>query len=142
MRYHFKIRKEKKGYTAECVELKGCMTQGNSREALADHMREALQLYLDEPKDSKVAFPLPRKAAVGKGLVEVEVDPKLAFAVCMRALRLAHHLTQKRAAELIGMKGLYSYQRLESSKTANPEFETIVRIKRAFPEFDLERLVG
>ena len=33
-----------------------------------------------------------------------------------------------------------NYQRLESSKTANPELETLVKIKRAFPDFPLDAI--
>lgn len=51
-------------------------------------------------------------------------------------------MTQKEAARLLGMKNIYSYQRLESGKTANPELLTLVRIKQVFPEIDLDDVVG
>jgi antitoxin HicB len=141
VRYHFKVRKEGRGFWAQCMELEGCRTQATTRKELDKNMREALNAYLDEPEDSSVVFSLPSKKSP-KGAVEVAADPRIAFAFRLRMARLSHELTQKRAAELIGMKGLYSYQRLESSKTANPEFETIVRIKKAFPEIDVDDLVG
>jgi antitoxin HicB len=51
-------------------------------------------------------------------------------------------MNQKEAARLLGMKNIYSYQRLESGKTANPELLTLVRIKQVFPEIDLDDVVG
>ncbi len=142
MRYHFKIHKERKGYWAQCVELQGCRTQGGNLEELHRNMKEALNDFLDEPVASRLAFPPPRKRVPGRSVVEVEVAPRVALAAQLRGLRIKHQLSQKRAAALIGMKGLYSYQRLESSKTANPEFETLIRIKRAFPEFELDALIA
>ena len=53
MKYHFRLKKEKKGYTAFCIELKGCQTQGDTKSELEKNMREALDLYLDEPANSK-----------------------------------------------------------------------------------------
>lgn len=49
MRYHFKVHKEGKGFWAECLELKGCITQGNSKKELLENMQESLNLYLEEP---------------------------------------------------------------------------------------------
>ncbi len=104
-------------------------------------MEEALNLYLNEPSDSRAIFPLPRKIHILKNIVAVPVEPKVALAYLLRRTRLEHGLTQLQAAERLGLGGLYSYQRLENSKTANPEFETIIRIKRAFPELDIDELL-
>jgi transcriptional regulator with XRE-family HTH domain len=72
----------------------------------------------------------------------VPVQPKVALAFYLRQLRLAHHLTQKEVALKMGFKNLYSYQRLEYSKTANPEFMTLLQIKKVFPEFELDNLLS
>lgn len=141
MKFHFMIHREDNGYWAECVELSGCSTQGRTREDLERNMRSALNLFLDEPEDSGALFPLPLSRAP-RGSVLVAVEPRVALAFCIRRARLAMGLTQKRAAQLIGLKGLYSYQRLESAKTANPEFETLVKIKRTFPEIDFDDLIA
>mgnify|MGYP001569930185 CR=1 FL=1 len=142
MKYHFKIHKERKGYWAECLELKGCVTQGDSFEELKKNMEEALNLFLDEPSTSKATFPLPLKRVKGRGIIKVPVSPKVALAFLLRNSRLGRKLTQQQTAKLLGMKGLYSYQRLECSKTANPEFETIIKIKKAFPELPLDELLA
>jgi len=142
MKYHFLVHKEKKGIWAECVELDGCATQASSESELKKNMEEALNLFLDEPEDSKTVFPIPKKNLKGRNIVEVLVAPRVALAFLLRKYRLERNLTQTQAAKLLGMKGLYSYQRLESSKTANPEFDTLARIKKAFPELKLDELLA
>ncbi len=140
MKYHFRFHPEDGGYWAECIEISGCLTQGDTWEELEFNMREALDLTLDEPADSKEIFPKPKKGLKGRRIVEVPVSPKVALAARLRMARLARGLTQKKAAQLMGMRGLYSYQRLESSKTANPEFETLNRLKKVFPEISVDSL--
>jgi len=141
MKYHFKVTKESRGYSAVCIELPGCVTQGENRVELQKNMEEALQLYLDEPFDSRLVFPLPKRRVTEKSITEVAVKPRVAFAFALRMARLRKKLTQQEAKDLIGITGsLNNYQRLEKSKTANPVLETLVMIKRAFPDFPLEQV--
>ena len=143
MRYHFKVTKETKGFSAVCIELPGCVTQGDSEAELKANMHEALDLYLDEPADSKAVFPLPKKRITVKNAVEVAVSFRIAFAFALSRARLRCKLTQRQAADRIGITGsLNNYQRLENSNTANPELETLVRIKRAFPDFPIEQVAS
>jgi len=132
MKYHFRIHKEDRGYWAECIELSGCKTEGDNLEELEANMQESLNLYLDEPETSKIIFPLPQKISESKNVKAISVDPNVAFAFVLRRERLLRKLTQKKVADLLGV-GLYSYQRLESSKTANPRFSTIVKLVQVFP---------
>ena len=141
MKYHFKVHKEDVGFSAVCVELLGCRTEGDTEEELEANMAEALNLHLDEPATSKTVFPLPKKIVKGKAVVAVAVEPKIAFATYLRCLRLNRKLTQQQMAKKLGFKSIYSYQRLESSKTANPELITLVKLKEAFPEFHLDEVV-
>ena len=138
MKYHFKIHRAGKGFWAECLELKGIHTQGDTKGELLANMHEALNLFLNEHPDSKIVHPLPRTS--GKG-VQVEVEPQIAFAFYLRRIRLKRGLTQKEVARLMGFKNLYSYQRLEKAKTANPELSTLAQIKRLFPELNLEDIL-
>lgn len=138
MKYHFKIHKEGKGYWAECLELKGCVTQGDDLEDLKRNMKEVLDLYLDEPADSRAFFPLPKKRTPGRNVIEVAVHPQIALAVLLRRERLKKKWTQTAVADLLGMP-LYSYQRLENSKTANPEWKTLTKLLRLFPELDIRQ---
>jgi antitoxin HicB len=139
MTYHFHIHDED-GLWAECVELEGCVTQGQDRLALEKNMHEALNLYLEEPESSTVAFPMPASETSGNNIVEVEVDPSIAFSLQLRQLRLRHNLTQKEAAKRLGMRNLYSYQRLE--RRSNPSLATIKKVKTLFPDFSLDLVLG
>lgn len=138
MFYHFKIHKEPPGFWAECVELKGCVTQADNLKKLYKNMEEALNLYLNEPEASKITFPLPNKDLAGKNIVQIPINPKIAFAMKMKIYRSKKGLSQKQVADLLGMKNIYSYQRLESTKKANPNLSTIARIKEVFPEFNID----
>jgi antitoxin HicB len=143
MRYHFKVHKEGTGFWAECVELQGCQTQGKNREELEKNMAEVLNLYLSEPEDSTLTFPLPKKMKLRKNLVNVPVDPSVALAFLLKRFRHQKHLTQREVANLMGLQGsLYKYQRLEQPKTANPELKTRVLLRKAFPNFDLDLLAS
>lgn len=142
MKYHFRIHKEGRGYWAEGVELPGCSTQADSLDELRKNMAEALNLYLDEETDFEVKLPVPRRRVQGKGIEAVPVEPRVALAVQLRHIRRRRGLTQRQAAAMLGLKGLYSYQRLESPRTANPEWATVVRIKQAFPELSLDDLAA
>ena len=47
MKYHFKVHKEGDRFWAQCLELEGCVTQADTREELDQHMRDALNLYIE-----------------------------------------------------------------------------------------------
>ena len=142
MKYHFRIHKEGRGYWAECIEIEGCLTQGDSKAELLENMHEVLNLALDEPQGSKIIFPMPKKRVSGKGIAAVAVEPKIAFSLRLRQLRLKKKLTQKQVAQMLGFKNIYSYQRLENSRTANPALMTIAQIKEIFPELDIDEVIG
>lgn len=137
MKYHFKIHKDKKsGYWGECVELKGCVSQGGRLEELKTNLKEALDLYLDEPENSRVLFPLPKHISANRNCVEIAVDPQIALAFMLRMARLKHRLTQQQVAERLSVP-LYSYQRLERSQTANPRWKTLIKLCELFPDLRL-----
>ena len=141
MYYHFNIHKEADGYWGECTELEGCVTQGDTLEELQKNMGEALNLYLDEPDNSDITFPMPNKEVRGRNIVEVPVLPKIAFALMMRMLRKQRGLTQSEIAKLLGMNNIYSYQRLERSKQANPSLTTLAKIKKVFPDLKVDEIL-
>ena len=102
-------------------------------------MQEALHLYLEEPESSKKLFPSPSPKSYGRDVVSVEVDPAVAFSMQLRQLRVLNKLTQKQAAHRLGMRSLYSYQRLE--RRANPSLSTIQKVKALFPDFSLDSIL-
>lgn len=142
MKYHFKVHKEGKGYWAECIELVGCITEADSMEELQKNMQEALNLYVEEPEDSKELASLPDESIhAARNIIEVALDPQIAFAFMVRFCRIKHGLTQQQAAKKMGFDTIYSYQRLEG-KRCNPSLKIITKIKRAFPEFSVDYAVN
>ncbi len=142
MKYHFKIRKEKDGYSARCLELEGCVTEADAMDELRKNMEEALNLYVEEPEHSKVLAELPNdKIRSSKNVVEVSLDPQIAFSFMVRYCRLKHGLTQQQAAKKMGFPDLYSYQRLEAKK-CNPTLKILSKIKKLFPEFSIDYALG
>jgi antitoxin HicB len=142
MVYHFKIHKEDpQQYWAECIELNGCVTQGRDFEDLKKNMEEALNLYLNESEMSTYEFPEPIPQINDSDIIGVPVNYKIAFALNMRKVRKMKKMTQKETAEKLGMKNLYSYQRLESPKKANPNLSTIAKIKKVFPEIRVDDII-
>ncbi len=141
MKYHFKIYKEKLGYSATCIELKGCNTQGGSLKELRENMEEALNLYLSEPMTSQLIFSPPRKKIKGKNIIQVDVEPSVAIANRIRETRLKNNLTQVMMRNFLGINNLSSYQRLEDPTRSNPEFKTLMLIKSKFPQFKVDDLL-
>jgi predicted RNase H-like HicB family nuclease/DNA-binding XRE family transcriptional regulator len=139
MKYHFKIHRERGGFWAECLELDGCITQADNRKELYKNCEEALNLFLEEPMDSTIIFRLPNDSLDNrKDTIKIQVDPEIALAVLLRNYRLNSNMTQKQAAEMLGMKNIYSYQRLE--KKSNPTLNIINKIHTIFPEIELNYL--
>lgn len=142
MKYHFKVHKEGKGFWAECMELSGCFTEGDSLEELRENMQEALNLYIDEPHDSKKLAPLPDDSiSPSRSIVEVAVDPSIAFAFMVRYNRIQNGLTQRQVADKLGFENVYSYQRLEN-KNCNPTLKIVFQIKQIFPNFSVDFALG
>lgn len=139
MVYHFRIHNDPDGYWAEAIELKGCVTQGDTLEELQENMREALNLYLDEPSGSGVVDSLPNPAINGPDIARVQVEPRIAIKTALRYNRAKARLSQRQIAKAIGHKSIYGYQRYESGK-ANPTLDMLVRFKRVLPGLDLNML--
>lgn len=142
MIYHFKVHKEKKGFWAEGIELTGCRAQGENLEDLRRECEEALNLYLDEPHDSKEVFSLPHKSIKNsKGILEIEVNPQVAFSFLMRRTRLTLGFTQHQMKDHLDFRTLFSYQKLERSKTANPTLKSLMHILKRLPNFPVKYLI-
>ena len=138
MEYHFRYYKDERGgYWAKCVEVEGCQTQGDTISELEKNMNEVLNLCLAEPPDSKFIIPYPKKSVRGKNIIKVKVDPRVAFAMILRQYRIERGYSQRQAAEKLG-KELFSYQKLESVKSANPTLKTLTLLQNSFPDLKLE----
>lgn len=142
MQYHFKITKEDVGYSAECVELQGCRTQGDDMKELKENMQDVLDLFLSEPEDSKLIFPKPlvqsRVDRLKGNIMRVPVSPQVALAMRIRQARLAKGMTQSQVAKAMKMNRVYAYQRYEDPETCNPEFLTLAKLKKVLPDLEIE----
>jgi predicted RNase H-like HicB family nuclease len=139
MNYHFHVHKENNGFWAECCELSGCVAEADTLEVLKEECKESLNLYLEEPSDSKIVFPLPENELdKNKKLLSIAVEPEIALAVLLRYYRSNSRMTQKQVSEKLGMKNVYSYQRLE--KKSNPTLNIMKKIHVVFPEIKFEYL--
>jgi predicted RNase H-like HicB family nuclease len=58
------------GYVAFAPAMPGCVTQGDSREEMLDNIREAIQVYIEDCRES--GEPVPTED--GKEFVEVEAS--------------------------------------------------------------------
>jgi antitoxin HicB len=138
MFYHFKIHKEGSGYWAECMELDGCQTQADSLRTLRKNMERVLNLYLSEPENSKLQFPMPLKRLpkhMGSQVEKVHVEPNVAFAMILRQTRLKNKLTLRQMADLLEYKNINTYVKLEKAETSNPQLKTMANIIKHFSEF-------
>ncbi len=142
MKYHFKIYKEKDGYFAQCIEYEYCLTQANTLEELYINMQDALNEYVSESADSTDLAPLPNESIeMSKNIVQVPLDPHIAFAFLVRYNRIKLGLTQQEAAKRMGFETIYSYQRLETAK-CNPTLKMLARIKQLFPDFSIDYAIA
>lgn len=141
MKYNFKFHKETKGYWAECVELDGCITQGDTMEELKYNMAEALNLYLAEDDNSTFIFNKPKNIK-GKNIIPVEVEPAVALAMLIRQERLKQGKTQMEMMKHLEIKNLSNYQRLENPKKSNPEFKTLIALIKKLPQLDLAWIIN
>ncbi len=48
------IEKDKNGYYAFCPELKGCHSQGDTFEEVMNHIKEAIDLYLETMSQEEI----------------------------------------------------------------------------------------
>lgn len=88
MQYHFLVHHDDDGLWAECLELSGCVTQADSIADLPSMCSEALTLYLDEPPESEIVFPLPDSSLDGNGsLLKIAVEKDIASALLLRHKR-------------------------------------------------------
>jgi len=75
-------------YSEYCIEIEGCATQGDTMTELVRNMQEVLDLYLDEPEDSKQIIPMPDNSIDGEHIIKVGVDNKIASSMLARQERL------------------------------------------------------
>jgi predicted RNase H-like HicB family nuclease/DNA-binding XRE family transcriptional regulator len=136
MKYHFKVHKEGDGFWAECLEIPGCVTQADSRDELTANMEDAINTLIQEPEGSNYLAPLPNDSyKTSHSIAEVKVDPKIAMGFWLRYNRIKNGMTQEDAARKLGMKNIFSYQRLEHG--CNTSLGMLSRLADTFPLFKI-----
>lgn len=136
MKYHFNVYMEDNRYWADGIELPECQTQADSKKELVEQLLDVLNLYLDEPAGTNMVFPLPDYSLESKSeVLSISVDSKIAFSLLMRQYRISHRMSQKQAMESMGLRSRNSYARLEVK--CNPSFETVNKVRQAFPDFPI-----
>jgi hypothetical protein len=79
------------------------LRKADSLEELYENMQEALNLYIEEPVDSKCLAAFPDDSIkTSKNIVEVLLNPNIAFAFLIRYFRIKHGLTQKETLKRMG----------------------------------------
>ncbi len=104
-------------------------------------MQIALELYLTESTDSNLFFPFPKRKLNKEDIIQLTVSQNVASAYYLRKQRILIKMTQKEVSDKLGLKNIYSYQRLESSKTSNPALSTLYKIKQVFHKLKVDDLI-
>ncbi len=145
MKFRFRYTIEADGtHVARCLDFFSCQAVAPTLGQLRVHAAEVLHKDLSVPPSTCI-FRSPRAAAddapLGNALpiFTVAIRPGAAFALSLRELRTNRILFQRQVARRLGMQ-LSAYQRLEDPKRANPTLETVARVKKIFPKFDVSIL--
>lgn len=125
MTYNCSIEKIDNWFIATFPDMPNIQTSAETYDDAIKMAKEALEgsLIVCLKKD----LPVP-KSKYKKG-IDIEVSPKVAFAIDLRRARA--ELSKKEAAEKIGMT-YQQYQRLENPYKTNPTLEMLYRLQKAF----------
>ena len=122
--------KRDKTYIVEFPDLPGCLTYGDTIEEAQSNAKEALTGFLESIDGRKLDIPRP-SALKGKDIFPIEPETSAGFAIKLKLVRAEIGLSQKEAAERLGIR-FPAYQKYENPKKANPTLKTIERIEKAF----------
>lgn len=150
MRYHFRVLFSDDGkFVVQSIEFFHCATSIVRIEDAEQVASRILHRFLSQPRFDYF-YSAPREgtfeeivAQFGFGAVKVfsvPVEPATAFATTLRRLRSHRCLSQEQAARRLGIKNRSAYQRLEDPLRANPTLNTIVRLRKVFPNFNIGSL--
>lgn len=126
MTYNCTIKKQSENMYVVCFpDMTNVTTYGTDFEDAKNMAKEALDAVLET--DIEKGFPIPKPEF--KDGTSIEVSPKIAFAIELRAAR--GNRTQKEVAKDAGMT-YQQYQRLENPKKTNPTLEMLYRLQKVF----------
>ena len=118
------------GYVVEFIDIPSCVTEGDTLEEAKAMAREALSAMLYSLDSRKMTIPEPSKTKK-KGIVFIEPEIKIAFAITLKKERERMGLSQKDVAERLNVNWTY-YQRIENPRKTNPTLGTIEKLQKVF----------
>lgn len=126
MTYNCTIEKQSENmYVVRFPDMGNVTTYGTNLKDAQNMAKEALDAVLET--DVEKGFPIPEPKY--KDGIEIEVSPKIAFAIELRKAR--GNRTQKEMAASADMS-YQQYQRLENPKKTNPTLEMLYRLQKVF----------
>jgi antitoxin HicB len=108
----------------------GILTYGNTLEEAKKMATEAVCGLIESYIEHGDNFTIPNMPNL-PDWYNIELDPGLAFAIWLRAMRKDHNMTLAEVAEKMGVK-YQVYQKLENPKTANPTLKTLKKLEQIF----------
>ena len=99
------------------------------------NMREALELYLDEPVGTNLVHPQPASSP-SEECVKVPVPPEAALPILLRGCRISRRMSQEEIRRTLGLKHRTEYARLE--RRCNPTLSRLARITDRLRDFPIE----
>ena len=125
MTYNCVIDKVDNWFIASFPDMPNIQTSGETEEEALKMAQEALDRTLTVSLEKDLPIP---EAKSHEG-IEIEVSPKVAFAINLRKVRA--NQTKKEAAAMLGMT-YQQYQRLENPYKTNPTLEMMFRLQKTF----------
>ena len=125
MTYNCVIDKVDNWFIASFPDMPNIQTSGETEEEALKMAQEALDRTLSVSLEKDLPIP---EAKSNEG-IEIEVSPKVAFAINLRKVRA--NQTKKEAAAMLGMT-YQQYQRLENPYKTNPTLEMMFRLQKTF----------
>ena len=122
--------KNDKVYNVEFVDIKSCITYGDSLEHAKEMAKEALTGILESFHERKIKIPEPSEK-VGKNVYMIDPEAPVAFAIWLKIQREKSHLSQSDIAKELGIK-YQTYQRIENPVKTNPTLKTIMKLEKIF----------
>jgi len=126
VRYHLKVERDGRYWTATFLDAPGCATFATTRTKALAAAAEALEGWLEAHLVDGRAPPRPMAS---EGTVGVDVNPQLAVSVALRWARQEAGLTQAELARRIGV----SQQQVAKLERpgANPSIATLRKVADA-----------
>lgn len=121
-------------YDVEFPDLQGCLTYGETLGDAKKNAVEALTGYLASIEVRDHEIPAMSKIKPGeKDMYYIFPETNVAFSIWLKTTRLKRGMTQKEAADKIGIK-YQAYQRYERPETSNPTLKMIEKFQVLFDE--------